>query len=552
MGTQTLKEIIKTTVVQAYGPENKDGWIFDFRSILLNPEHLNLVTDALWEKIKDRDHIQIGGLESAAIPLVTSLVLRAHQEGKRVNGFYVRKSRKKSGLFKDIEGELNDDPIILVDDLINFGTSKYRLVEVLEALGKTVDTVLTVVRFRDHAYYAFLNERTINIENLFTLDDFDLDLGEHEPPKYNPHTRLWYFNPEGASHQHVVPKSAPLLYRDRLYYGTDGGTFYALNAKGGEVAWSLTMGYRPEGKSIFSSPCAHDGVVYFGSYDGKLYAVDAENGTTKWVFTDCEWIGSSPALAPELGLVFIGLEHGLPGRRGSVVALALETGEKRWEYDMSALTHASPTYIAQHEQVCIGGNEGVLHLFDAKTGELIWKFETEGGQRYDGISGFSPGDIKLYPVYDAKRDRIAFGSIDGHLYVLDRKDGTLHFRAHTEYYDTDVRHQVWGAPAIAGDTVVFTSTDKHIYAHDLNTGDRLWEYETNGRIFATPVINDGIVYVGSNDGRLYELDLKTGKVRATTQFTERITTKVVVTTDTLYVPTNACEVYALKRQNYKM
>ena len=35
-----------------------------------------------------------------------------------------------------------------------------------------------------------------------------------------------------------------------------------------------------------------------------------------WRFIGADWVGSSPALAPELGLLFIGLEFAVEGQAG--------------------------------------------------------------------------------------------------------------------------------------------------------------------------------------------------------------------------------------------
>jgi orotate phosphoribosyltransferase len=57
---------------------------------------------------------QISGLETAAIILVTGMAMETG-----MNGFYIRKSRKKHGLYNMIEGRLSDAPVIIVDDLMN-------------------------------------------------------------------------------------------------------------------------------------------------------------------------------------------------------------------------------------------------------------------------------------------------------------------------------------------------------------------------------------------------------------------------------------------------
>lgn len=555
-----LHTLIDTEVLnRAYTPkvfdEDKNGWIFDFRSVLLSPEKLNLITEALWKDLNQPDHVQIGGMESAAIPIITSLVLRAHSEGKHINGFYIRKSRKKSGLFRQVEGVIEDTPIILVDDLLNSGRSLMRQVSVLESLGKRVSQIITVVRFEELTFYTDFTEKGIKISSLFSLEDFKLQrtMASKSPPRLNPYITKWAFAPSvAANNGYVVPRSVPVITQNEVLFGNHSGSFWALDKTDGQSRWRHTMGHDPQEKVFLSSPATHNGCVFFGGYDGKLYALDCETGLCRWIFSDCEWIGSSPSVAIDSGLVYIGLEHGMPGRRGSIACLRAETGERVWEYETSALMHSSPLYIKEHAQVCIGGNEGSLYLLDAHTGDLVWRFESEGGRRYDGRQGFSPGDIKMRPAYDVKDDVIAFCSMDGYAYILDRKTAQLRSRTHTEDKETSIKAGIYGSPVFHNRRVIFAALDKRVYCYDYINHKYVWKFATSGRIFGTPTIYNMSVFIGSNDGCLYELDVDNGTARSLTQFSERITSEVIVDQDdsVAYVVLQTGELHALDLKTY--
>jgi orotate phosphoribosyltransferase len=73
-------------------------YLFDFRNVILDQEYLPKLARMLAKLLEPYDDYQICGLESAAIPLVTALVMMT---GK--SGFYIRKSRKKTGLMNMIE-----------------------------------------------------------------------------------------------------------------------------------------------------------------------------------------------------------------------------------------------------------------------------------------------------------------------------------------------------------------------------------------------------------------------------------------------------------------
>jgi outer membrane protein assembly factor BamB len=81
------------------------------------------------------------------------------------------------------------------------------------------------------------------------------------------------------------------------------------------------MGVNVKGhKNLWSSPAILDGKAYFGSYDGNVYCLDAVTGREVWRFMEVDWVGSSPGLAPELGLLFIGPEFAVEGKRNELFA----------------------------------------------------------------------------------------------------------------------------------------------------------------------------------------------------------------------------------------
>lgn len=524
-----------------------DKWIFDFRTILLQPKYLEQAIELLYDKLRDYDNYQIGGLESAAIPLVTGLVLRAHADGKNVNGFYIRKSRKKTGLHKVIEGKPNTNPVILIDDLINTSSSVTRQIAVLDKNGFEVCRVLTLVRFRHKNYYKHLADRSIAIDSIYRLSDFGLSLPKRHRINIHAYDPVWTHRTEFHSPSLVLQKSTPALADQKLFFGTDSGYIQCIDATNGTLIWSVIVGQAEHGKSILSSPLISDGIVFIGSYDGKLYALNAQSGQLKWLYSDCEWIGSSPAISEKYGLIYIGVEYGHPQYKGAIVALDSRTGEIQWEYKMRALTHASPLVLEETNEVFIGSNEGILFNLRLDTGDLNWRYITEGGLSYPGIGGFGNGGIKLAPIYDRETDTIAFSSMDGSVYVLDRASGALRWKTQTELEDTTYRIGFYASPLFVGNHLIAAGLDKLIYCCDKKTGARLWTVRTGGRIFATPVAHDGKVYVGSNDGILYGINILSGRIDSKHHFPERITCPVVFNDKDhlMYVTTNDNAVHAI-------
>ncbi|MFA6078040.1 MAG: PQQ-binding-like beta-propeller repeat protein [Candidatus Paceibacterota bacterium] len=537
-----LKEVIEKEVfitkkearsVDQNGTET--DWIFDFRKVLLGAEILNIVSELFWEKFKNEHPFQIGGIEVASIPLITAFVLKVREKNKISNGFFIRKSRKKSGLLRMIEGEISNDKIILVDDIINSGKSFIRQIEVIESLGKKVSAVFVILRFRDLPYYSYLTERGIKIISLFTLEDFGGSLGvsnlidKTELPVPTPFKIDWYFKSEKPNYFLVTAKSAPAVDKEKIYFGGDNGVFWALNQIDGKAVWDYKILLGAQKRKAFSSPVVYKDVVYFGANDGNFYALNSSTGKRKWVFLEADWIGSSPCIAEDIGAIFVGLEFGLWKKQGALVALDSSSGEKMWEFSMSDFTQSSPAYSSKLGIVICGCNDFSVYGLDVKTGKLLWTFKTEG-------------EIKGSFSFDEKLGVVVFGSFDSCVYVLETKTGKLIHKIKTD-------EAIFSTPTVNDGFAYVSSLDKSLYCIDLDKGVVVWKFKTNARIFSSPEIIDDSVYIGSNDGRLYELDLKTGKNTAFFQATERITDKIAFnkTTGRIFLPTFANEIYCLSK-----
>lgn len=540
MPRQALKELIQNKVilfksrekfVSSYSQDEK--WIFDFRRVFLDSKNLPLIADIFLETFADQYPFQVAGLESAAIPLITAIVMRSHEKGRPLNGFFIRKSRNKRGLLKMIEGEPNSHKVILVDDLINSGSTFLRQIEVLRENELDLHSIFTLVRFRDLSYYTFAHDMGIPIHSVFTLEDFGRSIRHKvqiEPLPYKAFEKKWSVGAEHPNLHYVVPKSAPIVDDDKVYFGCDAGYMLALYQKDGSVAWKFRIhGPGSQGKKIFSSPAICKNQLFFGDYNGNLYALNKNSGSLNWVKSVADWVGSSPAIAEDLNLVFIGLEFGLEGRRGGIAALDLDSGEPCWSYSLPGLTHGSPAYSAKLGVVAIGSNDGSFSLFRAKTGELLWQVQI----------GF---EIKASAVFDEQRGYVIFGAFDGKVYILDVQTGkeAFHFSTAVAIYST---------PAIDDERLYVASLGKKIYCLNLDSFDVEWSFNARTRIFSSPLIVGDRVYLGTNGARFVELDCKTGELKGLLQLTERITNKAAYnpTTKDFFVPTFANEIHCVKR-----
>lgn len=535
------------------GEEQTEGWLFDFRRCIMQGKFMDALSVVFTDAFKSLPRYQVCGLEVAAIPLVTGITQYRYTHGDSdANGFFIRKSRKKSGLLRMIEGTIQENtPIILVDDISNEGGTFMRQIIVLEDLGYKVHAVWSILRYRDISFYATLHERGIEVHSLFELNDFsrEIDVGNlikkiSTPPPQQFHKALWKFSANNPNLFWVVPKSGVTLDATKAYFGADNGFFYAISQSDGSVAWSFKVGYATQGKSIFSTPAIHNDIVYFGSYDGNVYALNANTGKRLWTFFDADWVGSSPALAPELGIMFIGLEFGLFKKRGGIAAISMETGKKIWwDNTMQNLTHATPLYIEKTKQVSIGSNDGILRLYDAQSGTCVWKVKTGDPSPEELRTGFSRFDIKEAPAYASGPDLIIVANMEKDVYAINRTDGSV--RWHSEVMEFGS----WGTPCVHGDMVSISSLDKYVYTFNVLSGALIWKTRLRARVLASPILTEDGLIIGCNAGRISILNPNTGALLGYTTVSERITNRAQYNhhTKVLFVTTYANELYALKR-----
>ena len=508
-------------------------WLLDLRRILTDARLLDAAAELFWDVMKDCGPFQVGGMEVAAIPLLSAILLKSVAHGRPINGFIVRKERKTYGTGALIEGELTDEPIVIVDDVINSAKSLDKVRAVLFSYGRTIESVFALVDYQSPRGLRWREAHSVAVSAPFSLADFGLSLNRNrEPAIPDIFEVVWRFAPPDPNFFHRVPKSFPVVDAHRLYVGSDCGTFWALNARDGKVEWTFKVS-SPGHKNIWSSPALHEDRVFFGAYDGNLYCLNCASGQEIWRFEGADWIGSSPALAPALNLVFVGLEFAVEGRRGSIAAVDLRTGEKVWEHLTKRYTHASPAYWPERGVVCCGSNDNEVLMFEATTGRLLWRFETRGER--------GKGSVRHAVAFDKERGAVIVACADGVIYIVDATSGC-------ELWSVETDNTLYTIPLVVKDLAFVGSTDKHLYILDLGRATLLRKINLGSKVFSPPRLIGRSVYVGDCAGRIHQFDPERGLETGYHQLPDSITGAMTCSPDgeTYYATTYVNEVFALR------
>ncbi|MGB7843505.1 MAG: PQQ-binding-like beta-propeller repeat protein [Salinimicrobium sp.] len=182
-----------------------------------------------------------------------------------------------------------------------------------------------------------------------------------------------------------------------------------------------------------------------------------------------------------------------------------------WKFKTHGQVISSPVIV--DNTLFIGSNDNNLYAINASSGELEWNYKTEG-------------PINSTPV--VKEGKVMFLSYDGFFYALNQKDGTLEWKFRTggesifkvkDYYNGSFKPDFWDfylSSAVVNDnSVYFGSSDSNIYALDIDTGEKKWNYKTGGSVHSSPAISGNSLVVGSWDSNVYCLDVTTGKEKWT-------------------------------------
>jgi parallel beta-helix repeat protein len=173
-----------------------------------------------------------------------------------------------------------------------------------------------------------------------------------------------------------------------------------------------------------------------------------------------------------------------------------------WKFKTGGFVDCSPA--SEKGVVYFGSWDKNFYAVKQDTGELVWKFAT--GDCVDSSPAIAYG--KVY-----------FGSWDRNIYCLDIKDGKLVWKFTMPPSNFDDHRQA--SPEICEkeqgvpDQVFMGGFNGAVYAFDLETGRKIWEFQTGGSVRSKPAISlttPGCGYIGSADGALYSLNYKTGEI----------------------------------------
>jgi outer membrane protein assembly factor BamB len=377
--------------------------------------------------------------------------------------------------------------------------------------------------------------------------------------------------------------------------GGDRGVLMAFRESNGEFLWQQTHAKLESGRAndwpfqgVASSPLVEGERVYYVSNRGVVWCLDAKGFTDGendgpmtdeklsgpndadgiWVFDMMEEVGTYPHnlanSSPVVwgNLIFVSTSNGhdeshvnVPSPKApAIIALDKTTGKLVWEDNSveDRILHgqwSTPAVgsIGGVDQVVSGQGDGWVRGYEATTGKKLWEFDTNPKE---SVWPRTRNEIIATPViyqdvvYLANGQDPEHGEGVGHFYAIDAtKRGNITESGRVFHFEK-IRRSVSTA-AIANGLVFIPDFSGFFHCLDAKTGQEYWVHDLTSAIWGSAIVADGKVYLGNEDGDIVIMEAsKEKKVIATINMGSAVYGTPVPANGTLYVM-NRNQLYAL-------
>lgn len=325
----------------------------------------------------------------------------------------------------------------------------------------------------------------------------------------------------------------PAVAEDRIFLGSCGGTFFALDGSTGAPVWSYdtTADSRPPGQFhgdfLLTEELVVAGTDTHGL--GHLYAFDRANGKVRWklpfpkgVATDPAQNGDSVLFASEVGdvaavelatgrfvwrveepsvggrgarpldLVLAGERLVVAWRSGIVAAYDPGDGRRLWRRDLGTTLNAAPAVVG--DDLVVGSFDGRLHRLRGSDGELLGTLLL-GGALYGDLVA-APGCLLALSARGGSDPETGVAGPHTVFCVDPELQGVRWRHDQPEMFGT--------FRPLVGEGAVVVGVEGTLLAFDLDSGALLWERPVQGLPRGLAVTEDRL-YVGTSTGPVFAL-----------------------------------------------
>ncbi|RKQ34307.1 PQQ-binding-like beta-propeller repeat protein [Oceanobacillus halophilus] len=344
-------------------------------------------------------------------------------------------------------------------------------------------------------------------------------------------------------------RSTPVVVGNKLFVGNhNSGDLFAFDVVTGEELWR-----NKAPNWIHSEMIYQDDIVYVGfgnrffqdngirgTGESGLLALDADSGDILWKYNTDGEVMPTPAYYDGAVYIATGDRH--------LYKLDSKTGDLLHKEELGSTTSMSSPNI-NDDTLFVGGSGPLPYTFsayDLLQDDLAW--QTEFPKVIAGLDDVPPAvseDIVVTTALEGERD-----TPEHFMYALDKESGDIIWKVSLGIGEM-VSNNKSGAPMIyEGKIYVGSPITKTFYAYDLETGDKLWEFE-NEVMKAPPVAQDGVVYFSNTKGFVYALNSETGEKLGEVELEGKLAPAgPIIINDTLFVGSQDTNVYAVPLSDF--
>ncbi|MCM5663874.1 outer membrane protein assembly factor BamB family protein [Galbibacter mesophilus] len=287
-----------------------------------------------------------------------------------------------------------------------------------------------------------------------------------------------------------------------VFFGNENGSVFSVETKKGEILWEQKLPTEEKAFQQFSRIVSHEGKLYVGSATKKVFCLAEDTGKLLWEIETDDWVRSAPVIS-EGKLIAATVKGTVYG-----IDLSIENPKIAWKSNIS--NHGVYADLSVYENgVFVPSSDFYLHKLNPENGEVLWKqsiFESTTNQDGERVLADLVGGGPDYQAGTTVVDGIAYFGSPRFVYAVDVKTGE-------EVWKFETRGQICGAPAVANGKVFFGQqggTDK-FYCVDAKSGKLIWKKPYQWT-WASPNVDDTNVYFATVQGDFYACNQQTGEV----------------------------------------
>ena len=152
----------------------RSDYYIDCKRVTLSPEGAFLTAKLMLEMIRP-EVFAVGGLTLGADPIVSSISVYSHIQGRDLSALIVRKEPKKHGTMSYVEGPILEKgtKVAVLEDVVTSGASLLKAVDRIAAAGYKPVQTLTILDRQEGGREA-IEDRGFVLQALFTREDLNI------------------------------------------------------------------------------------------------------------------------------------------------------------------------------------------------------------------------------------------------------------------------------------------------------------------------------------------------------------------------------------------